>query len=217
MNDRLSCPLCHRDDTAHYHRDKWRDYWQCRYCELVFVPPSQQLSPTEEKAIYDRHENAIDDAGYRRFLSRLADPLLARLPPGASGLDFGCGPGPALAAMLIERGVDMRLYDPFYAPDRRVFEHCYDVITASEVVEHLSAPGSELERLAARLRPGGWMGIMTKRVASRKAFAGWHYTRDLTHVAFFSETTFHWLAGHLEMQVEFPAADVALLQKPTPT
>ncbi|GHC33728.1 class I SAM-dependent methyltransferase [Aidingimonas halophila] len=217
MNDRLSCPLCHHDETEHYHRDKWRDYWQCQACELVFVPPGQQLSPAEEKAVYDRHENDIDDPGYRRFLSRLAGPLLARVPPGATGLDFGCGPGPALAAMLVEQGIDMTLYDPFYAPDTRVFEQYYDIITASEVVEHLNAPGSELERLAERLRPGGWMGIMTKRVLSRKAFAGWHYIRDLTHVAFFSETTFHWLAGHLDMQVEFPAADVALLHKPTVT
>ena len=39
-----------------------------------------------------------------RFLGRLAEPLVERLDPGASGLDFGCGPGPALAAMLTRRG-----------------------------------------------------------------------------------------------------------------
>ena len=59
----------------------------------------------------------MNDAGYRRFLSKLADPLMARLAPGARGLDYGCGPGPALAAMLREAGHEVALYDPFFAPD----------------------------------------------------------------------------------------------------
>ena len=102
----------------------------------------------------------------------------------------------------------------FYAPDPRVFEQTYDFITATEVVEHLFAPGEELARLAERLRPGGWLGLMTKRAGDREAFARWHYILDPTHVAFFSETTFRWLADELGMSVEFPAADVVLLQKP---
>ena len=63
------------------------------------------------------------------------------------------------------------------------------------------------------LPPGGWLGLMTKRVASREAFTGWHYILDPTHVCFFGEASFAWLAAHLGMRVEFPAADVALLQK----
>ncbi len=208
-----TCPLCASADTALYHRDARRDYRQCRRCALVFVPPAFRLAPAAEKAVYDQHENTPEDAGYRRFLGRLFEPLRVRLAPGARGLDFGSGPGPTLSVMFEEAGHSMAIYDPFYAPDARVLEGEYDFITATEVVEHLFAPGEELARLAGLLRPGGWLGLMTKRVADRDAFARWHYILDPTHVCFFSERTFHWLADELGMTVAFPAADVVLLQK----
>ncbi|MBB3332626.1 transcription initiation factor TFIIIB Brf1 subunit/transcription initiation factor TFIIB [Halomonas campaniensis] len=209
----LTCPLCASADTAFYHRDARREYLRCRHCALVFVPPAFHLGPEEERAVYDQHENSPDDPGYRRFLSRLFDPLRERLPPGARGLDFGAGPGPTLSVMFEEAGHPMAIYDPFYAPDASVLEAEYDFITATEVVEHLFAPGEELARLVDRLRPEGWLGVMTKRVTDREAFTRWHYILDSTHVAFFSEATFRWLAEERGMAVEFPAADVALLRK----
>ncbi|CAM3560330.1 class I SAM-dependent methyltransferase [Halomonas lysinitropha] len=209
----LTCPLCASSDTEHFHRDVRRDYHRCRHCSLVFVPPAQRLGPAEERAVYDQHENSPDDPGYRRFLSRLFDPLRERLRPGARGLDFGSGPGPTLSVMFEEAGHPMAIYDPFYALDTRVLERSYDFITATEVVEHLFAPGRELARLVDRLPSGGWLGLMTKRVTDPSAFARWHYLLDPTHVVFFSEATFVWLADHLDMRVEFPAADVALLQR----
>lgn len=209
-----TCPLCASAETAFYHRDARRDYRHCRRCDLVFVPPVFRLSPAEERAVYDQHENSPEDLGYRRFLGRLFDPLRERLAPGARGLDFGAGPGPTLSVMFEEAGHPMAIYDPFYAPDAGVLEEEYDFITATEVAEHLFAPGEVLARLAGRLRPGGWLGLMTKRTTTREAFARWHYILDPTHVGFFSEASFQWLAESLGMSVEFPAADVVLLQKP---
>ena len=208
-----TCPLCASGDTSVYHRDRRREYHQCHRCALVFVPPAFRLGPEEERAVYDQHENSPEDAGYRRFLSRLAEPLREKLAPGARGLDFGSGPGPTLSVMFEERGHPMAIYDPFYAPDAGVMMGEYDFITATEVVEHLFEPGRELARLSGLLRPAGWLGLMTKRVTDREAFTRWHYIVDPTHVAFFSEATFRWLAGEWGMTVEFPAADVVLLQK----
>ncbi|EWH03894.1 2-polyprenyl-3-methyl-5-hydroxy-6-metoxy-1,4-benzoquinol methylase [Halomonas sp. BC04] len=208
-----TCPLCGSRDTHHYHCDVRRDYSRCEHCKLVFVPPAQRLAPAAEKAVYDQHENSPDDSGYRQFLSRLYTPLLARLTPGAQGLDFGAGPGPTLSLMFEEAGHPMAIYDPFYAADRVVLERQYDFITATEVAEHLFEPGRELERLAGMLRPAGWLGLMTKRVTTWEAFTRWHYILDPTHVVFFSDTTFEWLASHLDMRLELPAADVALLQR----
>jgi hypothetical protein len=54
--------------------------------------------------------------------------------------------------MLSEKGHEMDNYDPFYAPDTACFDSSYDFITATEVVEHLSAPGEELQRLWGLLR-----------------------------------------------------------------
>lgn len=207
------CPLCATTDVIFYHADRKRTYWQCTGCALVFVPPAVRVDAMAEKARYDQHKNDPADPRYRKFLARLATPLLERLSKGACGLDFGCGPGPALAQMLTEAGMIMRLYDPFYAPDHTVWEKRYDFITASEVAEHLYTPEQEFERLFATLKPGGWLGVMTKRVSNPAAFAKWHYITDLTHVCFYSEATLQWMASRWQATLSLPAADVALFQK----
>ncbi len=213
-----NCPLCRGTDIVTYHSDKMRDYLNCTACDLVFVPRAQHISPRAEKAYYDLHDNQPDDPGYRRFLDRLFTPLNQRLTPNAQGLDFGCGPGPTLSKMFAEAGHEMALYDPHYAEDKSVLSASYDFITLSEVAEHLAEPGPELDRLWRLLRPAGWLGIMTKRVRDRAAFRTWHYITDPTHVAYFSEATFHWLAGHWSAngalaRLEIIGADVVLIQK----
>jgi len=207
------CPLCHGKAIGHYLSDKRRDYLRCAGCDLVFVPPKQHLSPVEEKAHYDLHENDPVDAGYRRFLSRLADPMLACLPTGAAGLDFGAGPGPTLSRMFAEAGHPTAIYDCYYANDPSVLEKTYDFVTASEVVEHLAEPGDVLQQLWSLLRPGGWLGLMTKRVTDREAFARWHYKNDPTHISFFSRATFEFLGERWGASPHFPHPDVVLFRK----
>lgn len=211
--DAAVCPLCAAQQIDDYHQDKLRPYLRCTRCELVFVPAANHLSATQEKAEYDRHENSPDDEGYRKFLSRLAMPLLQRLPARSRGLDFGCGPGPTLSLMLEEAGHEVALYDPFYADDSAALENTYDFISASEVVEHLSAPGAELRRLWGLLRPGGILGLMTKMVSDRLAFATWHYKADPTHISFFSRETFKFLGSRLGAQPVFVGSDVVLFRK----
>lgn len=211
------CALC-GGRGVHFHRDHRRDYYRCDGCALIFVPPWQHLDAAAERAEYDRHENRPDDPGYRRFLSRLFDPLVARLPPGARGLDFGSGPGPTLSRMFEEAGFPMRVYDPFYAPDTTALDpnvsRPYDFIVATEVLEHLAEPGRELDRLLNLLQPGGWLGVMTKRARDRAAFAGWHYIRDPTHVCFFSDATFAFIAARHRLDLTFPGDDTVLLRTP---
>lgn len=209
----MQCPLCGAPDAEFFHRDTQREYLRCGACRLVYVPPRYFLDLEAERAEYQLHENDPADAGYREFLSRLATPLLARLAPGSRGLDFGCGPGPALVAMLQEAGHEMARYDPFFFPDRTPLSRRYDFITATEVVEHLHRPGEELERLWALLRPGGWLAIMTKLVIDAQAFANWHYKNDLTHVSFFSSDTWHWWGDCQQSPPEFIGDDVILLRR----
>jgi SAM-dependent methyltransferase len=207
------CPLCNNADARHYHRDKARSYLQCIRCGLVFVPPHERLNNSEEKARYDLHRNDPYDPGYRSFLSRLIGPLLARAPVGSEGLDFGCGPGPALAMMLREEGRHMTVYDPFYVPDDAVWSRTYDFITATEVMEHLYRPAEELDRLFRVLRPGGWLGIMTKLLPDHASFLKWSYMQDSTHVCYFSLATFEHIAAHWNASLELPGRKVFLFQK----
>ena len=232
------CPLCTDEQGAVFFegtsgafRDHPRTYFRCSTCDLIFASVSQLLSPQDEKAEYDRHQNSPDDQGYRRFLGRLYDPLQHRLKSDSRGLDFGCGPGPTLSVMLEEAGHAVALYDPFYEPDPSVLQQTYDFVTATEVVEHLHYPRRDLEQLWRCLKPGGWLGIMTKLAHTgdesgdgnsalkisdphRTTFAAWHYKDDLTHVCFYSRKTFRWLSQLWRCQLTFIGRDVILLRKP---
>jgi 2-polyprenyl-3-methyl-5-hydroxy-6-metoxy-1,4-benzoquinol methylase len=208
------CPLCKQEHNTWWHQRKHRDYWHCRICQLVFVGVAQQLSATAEKAEYDRHENDVDDPGYRRFLTRPFTAVTERLPAGARGLDFGCGPGPALAAMLEESGYDVTLYDLYYYPQAEALTRHYDFICLTEVIEHLSDPARVLTQLWALLNEGGWLVVQTQRVRNRAAFEHWRYVDDPTHIAFYAEDTFAWLARQLDARHwDITGRDVVVLQK----
>ena len=213
VREALSCPLCRAEDVRSYSRDGRRDYYHCRVCSLVFVPPRQLPSAEEEKKRYDLHQNSPEDPGYRRFLSRLFIPLQRLLAPGSDGLDFGSGPEPALSRMFEEAGHSMVIFDHFYEHVPTVLERQYDFITATEVVEHLHDPGKELERLWACLKEGGRLGIMTAFAVPQEAFPQWHYKNDPTHVCFFSPRTFAWLGLRWNAEVTFADADVVFFRK----
>ncbi|WP_096085541.1 class I SAM-dependent methyltransferase [Agaribacterium haliotis] len=209
------CPLCSCPSQLDFYVDKRRAYQRCQRCYLVWVASEYQLSREAEKAEYDLHQNEVDDPGYRRFLNRLAEPLLARLQPGAQGLDFGCGPGPALASMLEQAGMNVRLYDVYYFNVSESLCMHYDFICATEVIEHLSQPGAELRRLWALLKPGGMLALMSKLVIDREAFSRWHYKNDATHISFFSKQTLSWLASEFDAELSYHAEDVFFLTKKT--
>lgn len=192
----MNCPLCQHHDCPHFSHADGRDYFRCRRCELTFLHPQQLPAADAERAHYDLHENDPDDPGYRTFLDRLAAPLCERLTPGSEGLDFGCGPGPALARVLEERGHRMAVYDPLFAPDASVLDRQYDFVTCTEVVEHFHQPEKEFELLANLVKPGGVLAIMTSLLHEGVDFQRWHYRRDPTHVCFYREQTFDCLAQH---------------------
>ena len=81
------------------------------------------------------------------------------------------------------------------------------------MVEHLANPREELDRLWALIRPGGYLGLMTKLVVDQHSFARWHYKNDPTHISFFSVATFNYLAELWEANIEFIGADVIILRK----
>lgn len=208
-----ACPVCEHPGDYLMAVDG-RDYWRCPRCQARFMDPAQWPDRQAEYARYCEHDNRVDDPRYRRFLAKLADPLLQRLAPRRSGLDYGCGPGPALAAMLAEAGHEVALYDPFFYPDPAPLSRRYDFITCTETAEHFHRPAAELERLDGLLRPGGVLGIMTAFQSDDDYFAGWHYRRDPTHVVFYREATLRALAGRFGWSCEIPAKDVALMHKP---
>lgn len=208
------CPLCLAEPAQFFQQDHRRAYYQCQRCLLVFADRASLLSQHEELAQYQLHQNDVSDAGYRRFLQRLATPLLQSLPcTGLSGLDFGCGPGPLLAQMLAEAGQHMAVWDPYFANDNAVLQQQYDFISCSEAIEHFVNPAQEWALWLSLLKPAGTLAIMTKRYTDAAAFANWHYKLDPTHVSFFCEQTFAYLATRDNLELHIMANDVVLLRR----
>jgi 2-polyprenyl-3-methyl-5-hydroxy-6-metoxy-1,4-benzoquinol methylase len=209
------CPLCCASDCNDYWQDSRRNFYQCSACALVFVGAAQHLSAEQEKAEYDKHQNLPDDKGYKLFLSRVYQPMLAKIKLGDQGLDFGCGPGPVLSTLFEQAGFPVAIYDPYYFDDKQALSSRYDFITATEVIEHIYQPNEVLPKLWSLLENGGTLGLMTKLVKDQQAFGQWHYKNDLTHVCFYSRNTFTWLAAELGAELEFVGDDVILLCKPS--
>lgn len=210
--DSGTCPLCGTHPTLDLAVVRGKQYWRCPICFLAFMAPAHHPTPDAERSEYLLHNNDPADPGYRRFLDRLCQPLVERLPPAAQGLDYGCGPGPVLAQMLAERGFPTACYDPYFAPDSSVLQRSYDFITCTETSEHFFHPRREFDRLAGLLRPGGWLGLMTETMLSDDRFAAWWYVSDPTHVVFYHARTLAWIADCYGWQLHTPRKNVALFQ-----
>jgi len=212
--DDWRCIVCGEFAANFFVRVNGDRYERCGACQATFLNPEQRLSIDDEHARYRQHRNDPDDKDYRRFLSKLAGPLLQRLPLPGKGLDYGCGPGPALACMLREAGHHVRLFDPLFYPGTETLEDLYDFIVCAEVIEHFHQPAEEFARLNRMLIPGGWLALMTCFQTDDNRFATWHYRRDPTHVVFFREATLRYIARRFGWRCEIPVKDVALMQKP---
>jgi len=208
-----NCPLCKNRDVTLFLYAENRDYLHCKCCDLVYVPSIYFLSTEDEKAKYDNHQNSPQNQGYRDFLNRLLKPLCQLIPQNAYGLDFGSGPGPTLSIIMREYGYDMDIYDYFYHHDLSVFEKKYDFITTTEVIEHLYHPYEEITKLWSILNSGGVLGIMTAFRPDDDEFGKWYYKRDLTHIRFFTQNSFRWLADELDADLIVPQSGVVILKK----
>jgi len=207
------CPLCGSTHISAYFSNKDASYFSCSQCDLVFTPKAYHLNNADEKSRYDAHQNNPEDQRYREFLSQVFNPVMDYIQPGAKGLDFGSGPGPTLSVMFEEQGYEVDLFDKFYANDQAIFNNQYDFITATEVVEHLSKPGDELNRLYSMLNEDGVLAVMTKMINDQVDFASWYYKDDPTHICFFSQTTMNYLAKAWGSRVQFYGHDITLFFK----
>lgn len=186
---------------------------KCSNCDVVFVPSSSHLDHQQEKTIYDLHQNDPNDHRYRVFLSQIALPLMDRLKPQSSGLDFGCGPGPTLSLILQEQGHRVELYDPFYYPDKEPLSKQYDFITMTEVAEHLSQPRSVFEKIVSMLKSDGKLAVMTQFIPDDLDFSKWGYKNDPTHIVFYSKKTFEWLVSVMSLEIIFMQKNCVIFRR----
>ena len=207
------CPLCFCIKSSLYSKDSGGEYRLCEECSLVYVLEDKHLDETAEKARYDLHTNSSDDDGYRKYLTKVSNPVLQRIKKDAKGLDFGSGPGPTLSLLFEEAGHEMNIYDHFYARDEDVLKQSYDFITSTEVIEHLYKPSEVLDKLWNMLNEDGLLCVLTQPYVEQEKFGKWYYKNDPTHVCFFSLETMQWLEKKYNAQLEVISKDIFIFNK----
>ncbi len=190
-----------------------REFYNCDVCDLVYVPDKYYLTPNEEKKRYNLHNNDPYDVRYRKFLNKLINEIKPYISKDMCGLDYGCGPGPALSIMLKEKGYKVQTYDPYFAKNNNIFNKKFDYITCTETVEHFYNPKKEFDKFDSLLSKKGLLGIMTGMLKDWNNFNDWHYYRDPTHVVFYSQKTMKWIAKQYSYKCIFPRKNIVIFLK----
>lgn len=197
----MTCILCEQTNLAEFHTSKeGLRYIHCPACDLRFLHPEDRLSYEDERLRYTKHNNDVNDDGYREFVRPLMEEILQRQDSQDWGLDYGAGTGPVLTTLLREQDFQIELYDPFFWPETSVLERTYDYIFACEVIEHFRNPRKEFLHFRELLKPSGHLYVMTLSYEPGMDFENWHYRRDPTHISFYSQKTFDYLAEAFEFQ-----------------
>ena len=207
------CTVCKNNKIEFFLNVKGLDYWQCSLCKATMLDPIQFISSNKEKKHYLKHNNVINDARYRTFLSNLIEPLKDKISIYDIGLDYGCGYAPALADILKKDGFNVELYDPFFFKNENIFFRKFNFITCSEVVEHFFKPYEEFNKIDSLLAKNSWLAIMTSFMTEDYLFKNWHYRRDPTHVVFYKKITFKIIASQRNWKINFPSENIVLFNK----
>jgi SAM-dependent methyltransferase len=195
----MICKICGSDTRLIYDKQFDINYYNCPKCEFIQMEDQAIISFDKERAVYDLHENSFENEGYvnmfREFLNRGVVPFKEE----GKLLDFGSGPEPVLVK-LIEKEYEYEVvyYDLHYQPEKIYEGKVFDVITSTEVVEHLSDPMTVFELFHNLLDKGGIISFMTLlHNNDPEWFLKWWYRRDETHTSFFTEETIAYIAKEI--------------------
>lgn len=212
----MLCKLCTSATNLWQHSSFEQHYAYCPQCELIAQEESYNVSLEREKQQYDQHHNTLENEGYVAMFETFLDFFWHDFTcKDISCLDFGSGPTPVLSTLMHKRGANVDYYDKFYQP-KRVFEgKSYDLITSTEVFEHLNHPLETLMLLAHHLKPQGYIALMTLfHDNSMENFWKWWYRRDPTHITFYTPKTLDFLAQACGLKlIRSDGKRIALLQK----
>ena len=194
-----SCPACHASAARPFAEKNTHAIVQCAHCATLYT--------------IDGIERAYDGAyatEYERapFLAKRLDDIVAAFGPARRNgrlLDVGFGAGDLLDAArragwspsgvelakpAVEQarrhGIDAfcgTLYDAHYD------DHTFDVVIASEILEHVTAVEPLLIEIRRVLRPGGLLWATTphaRGLSARILGASWSVISPPNHVQLFS-------------------------------
>lgn len=203
---RTQCPLCTTDRSSLLRGHEAHRLRLCPVCGFVF---SERVPSPEELARYYSTYPATPPLSpiTRRRFQELIEGMEA-LVQGRTMLDVGCGRSDLLdvaqargwtthgtelhpAAVELGRSKGHRMHEgPLRVEDHG--DRRYDLIVSVEVLEHLTSPMEEVQRMARLLAPGGVLYITTPNFdALNHTIAGprWRMFNHPEHLCFFTRRT----------------------------
>lgn len=202
----MKCSLCDHHSTNFLLKADLREYWSCPKCFLIFVPPQFFISEEEEVRRYLEHDNSVENEGYVKMFQQKINVLKKMCPKINTVLDYGCGYAPVLKSLLEREGYQVDGYDPNFFPQEEPHK-TYDLVISTETFEHIKNPKKELARLIPKISNKGYLAIMTRFYPINNfticlaTFRKWYYKRDPTHVVFYGQKTFSWMADKYEFHL----------------
>ena len=208
----MSCPLCCTDQIQQSFEKQGVPYYRCLACDFVFSKPSRNANLTNEiddyEAAYSKYlAESEEDEWNHAALLRWAERFCSL--NGQRVLDIGCGSG-KFVRFLRRTNVDAfglepatPLFSRYLATDpffvHQTFEEYaeestsdqFEVIFASDVIEHVERPDLFLRDASVLLRPGGTLFISTPDVGSvfaRVCGRWWHFYNRY-HLSYLSRST----------------------------
>lgn len=201
----MKCQICGSNcKSIHVIKKKWeKEYYKCTNCEFIFVAEEELLDRDRERIRYEGHNNSVEDEGYKDYFRRFIDYSFDGISKKNKILDYGSGPEPVLKRTLNEEGYNnVEIYDKFFKDDETPLKLKYNLITSTEVVEHIYNPMDTFRLMASLLEEEGTIVIMTNfHENDTKKFEDWWYITDPTHVVFYSLRTFEEIAKMLRLEI----------------
>ncbi len=187
----MLCSICHHEMHSFCDTKTAICYFVCDNCDFLCKSAEHHQDLNTQKARYALHQNDENDRGYQAYFQRFLDFVLPLVGKPESALDFGCGASTLLAKMLEENGIPCDYFDPLFHPQNTLENKKYQLIVSTEVFEHLHQPKAVFEVLLNGLDAGGYLALQTQfHPNDIKAFLGWYYHQDPTHISFFTVKTF---------------------------
>lgn len=212
MHESRECPCC-GGRSRYWTTKAGRDVHRCSGCGLIWVPDGLIVNESGA-SIYEGDEPVffeggneryyLDETNFRSCTEKLAF-VKKLVPPGRRMLDAGANFGHFLkvasrryravgveigaAAVRWSRerfGVENHLGSIYDLPPE--IRGSYDVVTLWDVIEHVPDPRGALERLAAAIKPGGYLMLSTPdagSVVARAMGVHWHYLDPIQHIVLF--------------------------------
>lgn len=192
----MLCKLCNNPVTnIHDTRNNW-GFLHCEKCEYIFKDKADLVTKEDELKQYNNHNNTMDSPGYVEMFENFMDSTFKEhLKDIKNVLEFGSGPGPVFSELLKQQGLHVEIYDKYFSPEKVYEGKKYDLITSTEVIEHIEDPKKIFEFFSLHVKSGGYLALMTQfHTNDAEDFKKWWYKNDPTHICFFRPHTFEVLA-----------------------